>query len=68
MIFRESDTIEKEESPIPKGADWYLKLTATPNRIFGENVLVAAQMSDQWPADNIEVLVLKFQDKVALNC
>ncbi|KAF5762585.1 hypothetical protein HanXRQr2_Chr16g0778391 [Helianthus annuus] len=49
MIFRAPDAIEKEELPIPKGADWYLKLTATPNRIFGENVLVAAQMSDQWP-------------------
>ncbi|KAJ0790232.1 hypothetical protein HanPI659440_Chr05g0213111 [Helianthus annuus] len=42
MIFRESDTIEKEELAIPKVADCYLKLTATPNRIFGENVLVAA--------------------------
>ncbi|MFS7990740.1 hypothetical protein Hanom_Chr11g01062451 [Helianthus anomalus] len=30
MIFRELDTIEKEELPIPKGADWYLKLTETP--------------------------------------
>ncbi|KAJ0525701.1 hypothetical protein HanHA300_Chr09g0315051 [Helianthus annuus] len=48
MIFHEPDTIEKEELPIPKGADWYLKLTATPNRIFGENVLVAAQKSDKW--------------------
>ncbi|MFS7978982.1 hypothetical protein Hanom_Chr10g00921931 [Helianthus anomalus] len=47
MIFREPDTIEKEELAIPKGDDWYLKLTATPNRIFGENVLVAAQMSDK---------------------
>ncbi|KAF5810274.1 hypothetical protein HanRHA438_Chr04g0177231 [Helianthus annuus] len=46
MIFREPDAIEKEELAIPKGADWYLKLTATPNRIFGENVLVAVQMSD----------------------
>ncbi|MFS7927810.1 hypothetical protein Hanom_Chr04g00313491 [Helianthus anomalus] len=44
MIFREPDAIEKEELSIPNGTDWYVKLTATPNRIFGENVLVAAQM------------------------
>ncbi|MFS7988363.1 hypothetical protein Hanom_Chr11g01033961 [Helianthus anomalus] len=36
-----------------------------PNRIFGENVLVAAQMSDRWPADSTEVSVLKFQDREA---
>ncbi|KAJ0448498.1 hypothetical protein HanRHA438_Chr17g0826551 [Helianthus annuus] len=63
IIFRESDTIEKEELPIPKGVDWYLKLTATPNRIFGENVLVAAQMSDKWPETSNEVPVLKFEDR-----
>ncbi|KAJ0808449.1 hypothetical protein HanPI659440_Chr01g0003481 [Helianthus annuus] len=63
MIFREPDTIEKEELAIPKGADWYLKLTATPNRIFGETVLVAAQMSDKWSEDSNEVPVLKFQDR-----
>ncbi|KAJ0715988.1 hypothetical protein HanPI659440_Chr13g0507701 [Helianthus annuus] len=65
IIFRALDTIEKEVLPIPKGADWYLKLTATPNRIFGENVLVAAQMSNQWPVESTEVPVLKFQDKEA---
>ncbi|MFS7987964.1 hypothetical protein Hanom_Chr11g01028961 [Helianthus anomalus] len=65
MIFRASDTIEKEELPIPKGADWYLKRTAMPNRIFGENVLFAAQMSDQWPAESNEVPVLKFEDREA---
>ncbi|KAF5756574.1 hypothetical protein HanXRQr2_Chr17g0816311 [Helianthus annuus] len=63
IIFRELDTIEKEELPIPKGVDWYLKLTATPNRIFGENVLVAAQMSDKWPETSNEVPVLKFEDR-----
>ncbi|KAJ0753164.1 hypothetical protein HanPI659440_Chr09g0332661 [Helianthus annuus] len=47
MIFRESDMIDKEELPIPKGADWYLKLSSKPNQIFGENVLVAAQMSNK---------------------
>ncbi|KAM0056929.1 hypothetical protein Hdeb2414_s0006g00224291 [Helianthus debilis subsp. tardiflorus] len=65
MIFHSSDVIEREELPIPKGADWYVKLIATPNRIFGENVLVAAQMSDQWLEDSTEVPVLKFQDREA---
>ncbi|KAJ0668772.1 hypothetical protein HanPI659440_Chr17g0693381 [Helianthus annuus] len=63
MIFREPDTNEKEELPIPKGADWYLKLKATPNRIFGENVLVAAQMSEKWPGTSNEIPILKFEDK-----
>ncbi|MFS7915451.1 hypothetical protein Hanom_Chr02g00165481 [Helianthus anomalus] len=63
MIFHESDTIEKEELPIPKGADWYLNLLATPNRIFGENVLVAAHMSDKWLETNDEVPVLKFENR-----
>ncbi|KAF5772065.1 hypothetical protein HanRHA438_Chr13g0583471 [Helianthus annuus] len=63
MIFHELDTIEKEELPIPKGAYWYLNLLATPNRIFGENVLVAAHMSDKWPETSDEVPVLKFEDR-----
>ncbi|MFS7969035.1 hypothetical protein Hanom_Chr09g00804421 [Helianthus anomalus] len=63
MIFRASDTIEIEKLPIPKKEAWYLKLTATPNRIFGENVLVATQMSDQCPEDSNEVPVFKFQDR-----
>ncbi|KAM0035819.1 hypothetical protein Hdeb2414_s0015g00451031 [Helianthus debilis subsp. tardiflorus] len=65
MIFRDPDSIEKEELPIPKGADLHLKLTATPNQIFGENVLVAAQMSDKWPETSNEIPVLKFQDREA---
>ncbi|KAJ0467267.1 hypothetical protein HanIR_Chr14g0683441 [Helianthus annuus] len=67
MTFRAPDVIEKEELPIPKKEDWYVKLTATPNRVFGENVLVAARMSDQWPADSKEVSVLKFQDRAFAN-
>ncbi|KAM0035361.1 hypothetical protein Hdeb2414_s0015g00445461 [Helianthus debilis subsp. tardiflorus] len=59
------DVIEKEELPIPKGEAWYLKLTTTPNRIFGENFLVVMQMSDQWPAESNEVPVLKFKDREA---
>ncbi|MFS7948442.1 hypothetical protein Hanom_Chr06g00560081 [Helianthus anomalus] len=63
MTFRAPDVIEKEEWAIPKKDDWYVKLTATPNRLFGENVLVAARMSDQWLPESNEVPVLKFQDR-----
>ncbi|MFS7945761.1 hypothetical protein Hanom_Chr06g00527951 [Helianthus anomalus] len=63
MIFCAPDVIEKEELPIPKREAWYIKVTATPNRIFGENVLVAAQMGDRWPAESNEVPVFKFQDR-----
>ncbi|MFS8011489.1 hypothetical protein Hanom_Chr14g01309731 [Helianthus anomalus] len=55
MIFLESDKIEKKELPIPKGADWYMHLLATPNRIFGEQVLVAAAMSNKWPERSEEL-------------
>ncbi|MFS7907504.1 hypothetical protein Hanom_Chr01g00072151 [Helianthus anomalus] len=65
IIFRAPDTIDKEGLAIPKKENWYVRLTATPNRVFGENVLVAAQMSDQWPEDSTEVPVLKFQDREA---
>ncbi|KAJ0515686.1 hypothetical protein HanRHA438_Chr11g0480401 [Helianthus annuus] len=60
MIFRESVKIEKEELPIPKTADWYMHLFATPNRIFGEQVLVVTGMSDKWPERSEEVPVLMF--------
>ncbi|KAJ0576886.1 hypothetical protein HanPSC8_Chr05g0206261 [Helianthus annuus] len=63
MTFRAPNVIEKEELAIPKKDDWYVKLTATPNRVFGENVLVAARTSDQWPPESKEVPVLKFQDR-----
>ncbi|KAJ0489429.1 hypothetical protein HanHA300_Chr12g0443981 [Helianthus annuus] len=66
MTFRLwTDVIEKDDLAIPKKEDWYLKLTATPNRVFGENVMVVAQISDQWPQDSEEVPVLKFQGKEA---
>ncbi|MFS7979207.1 hypothetical protein Hanom_Chr10g00924711 [Helianthus anomalus] len=58
-----TQVIEKEELAIPKKDDWYVKLTATPNGVFGENILVAARTSDQWSADSKEVPVLKFQDR-----
>ncbi|KAM0044910.1 hypothetical protein Hdeb2414_s0010g00358671 [Helianthus debilis subsp. tardiflorus] len=65
MIFREPDVIEKEDLPIPKGEDWYLRLLATPNRVFGEQGLVAAGMSDKWSARSKEVPVLLFNGEVA---
>ncbi|KAJ0435040.1 hypothetical protein HanPSC8_Chr17g0788971 [Helianthus annuus] len=58
MISRESDGIKKEELPTPKRVYWYLWLMATPNRVFGEQVLVAAGMSDKWPKRSEEVPVL----------
>ncbi|KAM0017788.1 hypothetical protein Hdeb2414_s0027g00691961 [Helianthus debilis subsp. tardiflorus] len=57
MIFRESDEILKEDLPLPKKETWYVRLTANPNRIFGEQVLVAAGMSDRWTARSEEVPV-----------
>ncbi|KAJ0539894.1 putative intermediate filament, rod domain, coil 1B [Helianthus annuus] len=50
--------IREEDLPLPKKEMWYVRLTATPNRIFGEQVLVAAGMSDRWPAHSEEVPVL----------
>ncbi|KAJ0861076.1 hypothetical protein HanPSC8_Chr12g0502651 [Helianthus annuus] len=56
MPFREwTEVIPKEDLPIPKSAQWYQQLTATPNRVFGENVLVAAKMSDQWSPSSREL-------------
>ncbi|MFS7925428.1 hypothetical protein Hanom_Chr04g00284851 [Helianthus anomalus] len=64
MTFREwSEPIPKEDLPIPKKANWYLQLTPTPNRVFGENVLVAAGMSDQWAPDSKDIPVLKLSDQ-----
>ncbi|MFS7957749.1 hypothetical protein Hanom_Chr07g00670081 [Helianthus anomalus] len=66
MPFRDwTEVIPKEDLPIPKTALWYLQLTPTPNRVFGENVLVAARMSDQWSPSSREVPVLKLGDQEA---
>ncbi|MFS8021026.1 hypothetical protein Hanom_Chr16g01422641 [Helianthus anomalus] len=64
MIFRESDEILKEDLPLPKKEMWYMRLTATPNKVFGEQVLVAAGMSDRWPARSEEVPVLLLNGEV----
>ncbi|MFS7984242.1 hypothetical protein Hanom_Chr11g00984221 [Helianthus anomalus] len=64
MPFRDwTEAIPKEDLPIPKTARWYQQLTPTPNRVFGENVLVAAKMSDQWSPSSREVPVLKIGDQ-----
>ncbi|KAJ0916011.1 hypothetical protein HanPSC8_Chr06g0256641 [Helianthus annuus] len=66
MTFREwTEAIPKEDLSIPKTALWYQQLTPTPNRVFGENVLVAAKMSDQWSPSSREVPVLKLGDQEA---
>ncbi|MFS8003062.1 hypothetical protein Hanom_Chr13g01209501 [Helianthus anomalus] len=65
MIFRESDKIDKEELSIPKVDDWYMRLLATPNRIFGEQVLVVAAMSDKWPERSEDIPLLMFNGEAA---
>ncbi|KAJ0703781.1 hypothetical protein HanPI659440_Chr14g0555091 [Helianthus annuus] len=66
MPFRDwTEAIPKEDLPIPKNARWYQQLNPTPNRVFGENVLVAAKMSDQWSPNSREVPVLKIGDQEA---
>ncbi|KAM0061335.1 hypothetical protein Hdeb2414_s0004g00134731 [Helianthus debilis subsp. tardiflorus] len=67
MLFCEPGAIDKEDTPIPKKAAWYDKLCATPNRVFGEQVLVLANMSDKWPERSREVPVLLLNgEEVAL--
>ncbi|MFS7959131.1 hypothetical protein Hanom_Chr08g00687041 [Helianthus anomalus] len=66
MPFRDwSEPVLKEDLPIPKKARWYQQLTLTPNRVFGENVLVAARMSDRWSPNSKEVPVLMIGDQEA---
>ncbi|KAJ0878324.1 hypothetical protein HanRHA438_Chr10g0438421 [Helianthus annuus] len=67
MPFRDwTEPILKEDLPIPKHERWYQQLTPTPNRVFGENVLVAARMSDRWLPDIEEVPILKINDQGVL--
>ncbi|KAJ0680790.1 hypothetical protein HanPI659440_Chr16g0628311 [Helianthus annuus] len=58
MEFRQPSAIPKEDTPIPKKAAWYDKLMATPNRVFGKQVLVAVGMSDKWPKRSKDVPAL----------
>ncbi|KAJ0785615.1 hypothetical protein HanOQP8_Chr02g0045181 [Helianthus annuus] len=48
MQFQGIVSIPKEEMRVPRGVAWYESLMALPNRVFGEQVLVAAGMSDKW--------------------
>ncbi|MFS7925649.1 hypothetical protein Hanom_Chr04g00287571 [Helianthus anomalus] len=66
MIFRESDKTEKEELPIPKAADWYMRLLARQNRIIGEQVLVTAAMSDKWPERSEEAAFPTFSGSMGV--
>ncbi|KAF5793874.1 hypothetical protein HanRHA438_Chr08g0332711 [Helianthus annuus] len=58
MEFRPSSLIDKEDTTIRKKAALYDKLTATPNRVFDEQVLVATGMSDKWSTQCKDVHVL----------
>ncbi|MFS7913793.1 hypothetical protein Hanom_Chr02g00145871 [Helianthus anomalus] len=60
MQFRRMGPVPKEDMAIPHDAAWYGKLMALPNRVFGEQVLIAARMSDKWPEDSESVHVLLF--------
>ncbi|KAJ0680696.1 hypothetical protein HanPI659440_Chr16g0627231 [Helianthus annuus] len=64
MQFRAMGPIAKEDMAIPRGATWYEGLMVLPNRVFDEQVLAAAGMSDKWPEDNESVPVLLFDEQV----
>ncbi|KAF5773638.1 hypothetical protein HanRHA438_Chr13g0601541 [Helianthus annuus] len=65
MEFRQPGAIPKEDTPISKKVAWYDKLMATPNRVFGEQVLAAAGMSDKWPEQSKDVPMLQFNGEEA---
>ncbi|KAM0041130.1 hypothetical protein Hdeb2414_s0011g00362671 [Helianthus debilis subsp. tardiflorus] len=60
MEFHQPGAIPKEDTPIPRKAAWYDKIMATPDRVFGELVLVAVGMSEKWPERSTDVHVLLF--------
>ncbi|MFS7954152.1 hypothetical protein Hanom_Chr07g00626911 [Helianthus anomalus] len=62
MEFREHVPVSKEDMKVPKGVAWYEGLRALSNQAFSESVLVAASLSDKWPHDSEEVLVLLMED------
>ncbi|MFS7936858.1 hypothetical protein Hanom_Chr05g00420741 [Helianthus anomalus] len=57
MTFRTPGEIEKETFLVPKGEVWYNSIRALPNRLFGEQTLVAAGMSDRWKPESLEVTI-----------
>ncbi|MFS7946689.1 hypothetical protein Hanom_Chr06g00539261 [Helianthus anomalus] len=64
MEFRDSAANPKEDMKNPHGAAWYEKLMALPNRVFGEQVLVAADKSDKWPekSEYVPILLLNGEE------
>ncbi|MFS7967286.1 hypothetical protein Hanom_Chr09g00783991 [Helianthus anomalus] len=58
---------QQNDVPVPKKEAWCVRLTTTPNRIFGQHVLVAAGMSDRWPARSEEISVLLFNGEEIKN-
>ncbi|KAJ0721060.1 hypothetical protein HanRHA438_Chr08g0331321 [Helianthus annuus] len=64
--FRQSAPIPKEDMQVPRGVTWYERLMALPNRVFGEQVLVAAGMSDKWLEEARMCLFCSSTEKVAL--
>ncbi|MFS7936577.1 hypothetical protein Hanom_Chr05g00417201 [Helianthus anomalus] len=63
--FRQSGPVPKEDTQIPCKAAWYNKLMANSNRVFGEQVLVAARMSNKWSEQSKDVPVLLFNGEEA---
>ncbi|KAF5771477.1 hypothetical protein HanXRQr2_Chr13g0565351 [Helianthus annuus] len=67
MEFRQSGSIPNEDIKIPHKEGWYNKIKVTPNRVFGEQVLVTDGMSDKCPERSKDVSVLLFNgEEVAL--
>ncbi|MFS7937938.1 hypothetical protein Hanom_Chr05g00433621 [Helianthus anomalus] len=66
MQFRAMGPIAKEHMAISRGTTWYENLMVLPNLVFGEQVLVAAGMSDRWPEDIESVFVLLFDGQARL--
>ncbi|KAJ0462472.1 hypothetical protein HanOQP8_Chr16g0638461 [Helianthus annuus] len=67
MEFRQSAPIPKEDIKVLRGVAWYEKLLALPYRVFGEQVLVVAGMSDKWSEQSKDVPMLLFDgQEVAL--
>ncbi|KAJ0752812.1 hypothetical protein HanPI659440_Chr09g0328571 [Helianthus annuus] len=62
MEFRHSVPIPKEDTKVPRGVVWYEKLLVLPNRMFGEQVLVTAGMSEKWLERSEDVPVLLLND------
>ncbi|MFS7946422.1 hypothetical protein Hanom_Chr06g00536151 [Helianthus anomalus] len=65
MEFRQSGPIANEDAKIPREERWYNKIMATPKRVFGKQVLVAAGKSNKWPERSKDVPFLQFNGEEA---